>query len=121
MLISNIREDGKPIGSAPDGELQWHSDQCHRERPAAGTFLYAIEIPSRGGDTLFANAYQAYETLPDRVKRRFEGRRALHAYDSGLNPVQRPAKSRRMRLAMRIRWCERIRRPAARRSMSTVS
>jgi taurine dioxygenase len=81
LLISNIRENGEPIGAVPDGELQFHSDQCHQERPAAGTFLYAIEIPSSGGDTLFANAYRAYETLPDRLQRRIEGRKALHAYD----------------------------------------
>jgi taurine dioxygenase len=81
MLISNIREDGKQIGALPDGEMQFHSDQCHQERPATGSLLYAIEIPSKGGDTLFANAYKAYETLPDSVKRRIEGRKALNAYD----------------------------------------
>jgi taurine dioxygenase len=81
MLISNIREDGKQIGALPDGEMQFHSDQCHQERPATGSLLYAIEIPSKGGDTLFANAYKAYETLPDSVKKRIEGRKAVNAYD----------------------------------------
>lgn len=81
MLISNIREDGKPIGALPDGEMQFHSDQCYQEKPAAGSMLYAIEVPSEGGDTLFANAYLAYETLSDAIKRRLEGKKALHAYD----------------------------------------
>jgi taurine dioxygenase len=81
MLISNIREDGKQIGALPDGEMQFHSDQCHQERPATGSLLYAIEIPSKGGDTLFANAYKAYETLPESVKRRIDGRKAWNAYD----------------------------------------
>jgi len=81
MLISNIREDGKPIGALPDGEMQFHTDQCHQERPAKASMLYAIEIPSVGGNTLFANAYLAYETLPDAIKRRIEGKRALNAYD----------------------------------------
>ncbi|HEY0566694.1 MAG TPA: TauD/TfdA family dioxygenase [Xanthobacteraceae bacterium] len=81
MLISNIREDGKPIGALPDGEMHFHSDQCYKERPAMGSMLYALEIPSRGGNTLFANAYKAYDTLPDTVKRRIDGRKALHAYD----------------------------------------
>lgn len=81
MLISNIREDGKPVGALPDGEMQFHSDQCYQEKPAMGSMLYAIEVPRQGGDTLFANAYLAYETLPDAVKRRLDGRRALHAYD----------------------------------------
>jgi taurine dioxygenase len=81
MLISNIREDGKPIGALPDGEMQFHTDQCHQERPAMASMLYAIEVPSRGGNTLFANGYLAYETLADDIKRRIDGRKALNAYD----------------------------------------
>jgi alpha-ketoglutarate-dependent taurine dioxygenase len=81
MLISNIREDGKPIGALPDGEMQFHSDQCHQERPAMASLLYAIEVPSKGGNTLFANQYKAYETLPDAIKRRIDSRKALNAYD----------------------------------------
>lgn len=81
MLISNIREDGKPIGALPDGEMHFHSDQCHQERPAMASMLYAIEVPSVGGNTLFANAYLAYETLPADIKRRIDGRKAINAYD----------------------------------------
>src|SRR5208282_138941 len=81
MLISNIREDGKPIGALPDGEMQFHSDQCYQERPAMASMLYALEVPSKGGNTLFANAYKAYETLPDAIKTRIAGRKALNAYD----------------------------------------
>jgi taurine dioxygenase len=80
MLVSNIREDGKAIGALPDGEMNFHTDQCHQEIPAKATVLYAIEIPSQGGDTLFCNAYTAYETLPEDIKRRIAGRRALNAY-----------------------------------------
>ena len=81
MLISNIRENGKPIGALPDGEMHFHSDQCHQERPARASMLYALEVPSVGGNTLFANAYTAYETLPETIKRRIESRQALNAYD----------------------------------------
>jgi taurine dioxygenase len=81
MLISNIREDGKPIGALPDGEMHFHTDQCHQERPAMASMLYAIEIPSKGGNTLFANAYTAYETLPFDLKPRIQGRKAVNAYD----------------------------------------
>jgi alpha-ketoglutarate-dependent taurine dioxygenase len=81
MLISNIREDGKPIGALPDGEMHFHTDQCHQERPAMASMLYALEVPSAGGNTLFANGYKAYETLPDTIKRRIDGRQALNAYD----------------------------------------
>jgi taurine dioxygenase len=81
MLISNIREGGKPIGALPDGEMQFHTDQCYIERPAAASMLYAIEVPCAGGNTLFANAYLAYETLPADIKRRIDGRKAINAYD----------------------------------------
>jgi taurine dioxygenase len=81
MLISNIRKDGKPIGALPDGEMHFHTDQSHQETPCSGTMLYALEVPSTGGDTLFANCYTAYETLSDEMKQRLAGKRALHAYD----------------------------------------
>jgi len=81
MLISNVRLDGKPIGALPDGEMHFHTDQCHQEIPAKATMLYAIEIPSKGGNTLFSNAYTAYETLPADLKQRIAGRHALNAYD----------------------------------------
>jgi taurine dioxygenase len=81
MLISNIRENGELIGALPDGEMQFHTDQCHQERPAMASMLYSLEIPSQGGNTLFANAYLAYETLPEAIKRKIEGRKALNAYD----------------------------------------
>ena len=90
MLISNIREDGKPIGALPDGEMQFHTDQCHQAVPAKATVLYAIEIPSHGGNTLFANAYAAYATLPAGIKARIAGRRALNAYDK--DSTQRTAR-----------------------------
>src|SRR5207248_1323811 len=55
MLISNIRENGRPIGSLPDGEMEFHCDTCYREIPSRGAFLYAMEIPREGGDTMFLN------------------------------------------------------------------
>ena len=81
LLISNIRENGELIGELPDGEMLFHSDQCYVERPAMATMLYAIEIPAFGGNTCFANAFRAYETLPAELKTRLEGRLAVQAYD----------------------------------------
>jgi taurine dioxygenase len=80
MFVSNIRVDGKAIGSLPDGEMLFHIDQCFTELPAMANTLYAIEVPSSGGDTMFANLYRAYETLPDEIKRRIAGRKALNFY-----------------------------------------
>jgi taurine dioxygenase len=61
--------------------MHFHTDQCHQERPAMASMLYSLEVPSRGGNTLFANAYMAYETLPEPMKQQLEGRKALNAYD----------------------------------------
>ncbi len=94
MLISNIREDGKQIGALPDGEMHFHTDQCHQERPAMATMLYSIEVPSVGGNTLFANAYAAYETLPVTIKQKIEGRKALNAYDYDVAATTRGTKVR---------------------------
>ena len=56
MMISNIRENGETIGALPDGEMHFHHDQIHSEIPHNGTLLYSLEIPSHGGDRLFAAA-----------------------------------------------------------------
>jgi taurine dioxygenase len=94
MLISNVRENGQLIGALPDGEMHFHSDQCHQERPAMASMLYALEVPTKGGNTLFANAYLAYETLPAAVKVRIDGRKALNAYDYDGASTRRGTKLR---------------------------
>jgi taurine dioxygenase len=81
LLVSNIRHDGKPIGALPDGEMQFHSDQCYVEHPPAGTMLYSIEVPSQGGDTMFASMYAAYDALSDAMKKKLEGLRGVNYYD----------------------------------------
>jgi len=83
MLVSNIRENGKPIGSLPDGEMMFHSDTPYREHPDKATMLFAMEIPSVGGHTIFANSYMAAETLPEDVKRQLKGRKAVHVFEYG--------------------------------------
>jgi taurine dioxygenase len=94
MLISNVRENGQLIGALPDGEMHFHSDQCHQERPAMASMLYALEVPTKGGNTLFANAYLAYETLPAAVKAKIDGRKALNAYDYDSASTRRGTKLR---------------------------
>jgi len=83
MLISNIRENGEPIGTLPDGELMFHHDMIHAEFPNKASLLYAREIPAQGGNSLFANSYAAYEALPDQLRASLEGRRAFHHYNYG--------------------------------------
>lgn len=83
MLISNIRENGEPIGALPDGEMMFHHDMMHADEPHKATMLNAVEIPSHGGNTLFASGYAAYESLPEDVRAPLEGQKAFHHYNYG--------------------------------------
>ncbi len=93
MLISNIREDGKPIGSLPDGEMMFHSDGAYAERPFRYTLLYALEIPSAGGNTIFADLYAACEALPAALKKTLAGCHAEHVYYAGTVQKDKPSES----------------------------
>ena len=79
-MVSNVTEDGRPIGVRRAGE-NWHSDMCYTARPPRGTILYALEIPDLHGlslgDTEFASAAAAWDALPEQLRRRIEGRRAI--------------------------------------------
>lgn len=83
MLITNIREDGKPIGALPDGEMWFHHDMIHAALPHKATMLYSREIPDRGGNTCFSNLFAAYDALPDKLKQKLEGAIAQHAFNYG--------------------------------------
>ena len=89
MYIGNLKRDGKMVGALPLGEMHFHSDQCYQERPALGTMLYSIEVPSAGGNTLFANGYKAYDALPAEVKESVRGLKALNVYDYDGGVVER--------------------------------
>jgi taurine dioxygenase len=75
MLGINKRDtDGKLIDAIyRRGAEGWHTDGAYNQAPFKATQLYALAIPSRGGDTLFANGYAAYEALPARLKERLDG------------------------------------------------
>jgi taurine dioxygenase len=84
LLISNIRDErGEHIGLA-DAGFTWHSDTSYRRRPSRCSLLYAKEVPQRDGrtlgDTVFANTIAAYEVLPESMKRRLAGLKAIHRY-----------------------------------------
>jgi taurine dioxygenase len=83
MMISNIRENGETIGALPDGEMHFHHDQIHNALPHNGTLLYSLEVPTYGGDTLFASGGAAYDTLDPAIRNKLEGRSALHHYNYG--------------------------------------
>jgi taurine dioxygenase len=83
LLISNVIEDGKPIGIADAGQY-WHTDLSYVAAPSRCSLLYALEVPVENGetkgDTLFASAVAAYEALPEAMKRRLAPLRAIHRY-----------------------------------------
>src|SRR5436305_13635872 len=79
VVVSNVTEEGRPIGVRRAGE-NWHSDMCYTARPPRGTMLYAQEIPDLFGlplgDTEFASAAAAWDALPDGLQPRPDRRRA---------------------------------------------
>jgi len=81
FLVSNIKVDGKAIGAFGEGEFWFHIDGGYTPRPYRYTFLYAIEVPSTGGNTLFSNMYKAYEAVPAGLKEKLRGRKALHIHE----------------------------------------
>ena len=88
MFVANVTVDGER-GDLPEGEMQFHADQCYYETPTKGAVLYALEIPSQGGNTLFSSTYRAYESLPRELKDRIAGLQALFTYDAYGNPYKR--------------------------------
>ena len=80
--VSNIGSDGKP--SAPTrerGNYYWHTDKSYHDVPSLLTMLHGVEIPSRGGETQFANTAMAYASLDEATKQRLEGLRAIHSWE----------------------------------------
>lgn len=57
----------------------WHTDWSFQARPPAGTCLYSLVVPPSGGDTLFVNQRLALEAMPDGLRRKLEGREAVHS------------------------------------------
>lgn len=82
-VVSNIVENGKPIGVADAGS-KWHSDFCYLARPSRCSLLYALEVPvidgQPRGDTLFSNTVAAFEALPDSMKQRLDGLKAVFSF-----------------------------------------
>ena len=81
ILVTNKVVDGKPVGAFGDGNMWFHIDSGYAERPYKYTFLYALELPSYGGNTRFANMYRAYETLSSEMQKKLAGKKALHVHE----------------------------------------
>ena len=83
LVVSNIVENGRPIGNPNDG-FGWHTDQYYFERPTAYTFLYAIETPPEGADTQFCDTMELYDDLSEAQRQAF-GTIRIRASHSKLN------------------------------------
>ncbi|MEU4656504.1 TauD/TfdA family dioxygenase [Streptomyces sp. NPDC023723] len=87
LLATGASEDvvrfDKSRGAAPTFENVWHTDVTFRERPALGAVLQLREVPPFGGDTMWADMAAAYDNLPQRVKDRIDGARAVHDFIPG--------------------------------------
>ena len=77
-VMSNIMENGQPVGSLGYGEAVWHTDMSYNEITASGALLFALEVTKAGGETGFLNMYHAYDTLPADLKTAIEGRQIKH-------------------------------------------
>jgi taurine dioxygenase len=81
LLVSNKKVDGQPVGAFGDGEMWFHIDSGYSAKPYLYSFLFAEELPSTGGNTLFANMYKAYEQVPADLKAKLADKKALHIHE----------------------------------------
>lgn len=93
LVVSNIFDNGKPIGSQ-DAGLFWHSDLCYKKEPSRGSLFHALEVPFKDGnplgDTVFSSMTTAYNALPDSTREKLDGLRVVNSY---LKAYQRERKS----------------------------
>jgi len=86
IVLSSVGAGG--VKPTANGGAYWHSDISYRAKPPLGSILYGIEVPPEGGNTLFADMYGAYDTLSDDLKRKIEGRNAVHSYLERFNAMR---------------------------------
>ncbi|MFD2421880.1 TauD/TfdA dioxygenase family protein [Amycolatopsis pigmentata] len=99
-----------PLVKEPGDRLNigegWHIDSTYRERPPAGAVLYAIDVPPKGGDTLFSNMYLAYETLSAGMRRLVDGIEVVHANgflgDAAAREERQAQQSMKLRIKAKV-------------------
>ena len=98
MILSNIVEDGRPVGLSDAGQ-DWHTDMSYSRRIAFANVLYGIKIPQRGGKTLgnthFCNMHAAYDDLPEAMKKSQAGKTVLHDFNKFWEKMRSREGSRR--------------------------
>jgi len=98
MILSNIVENGKPIGLSDAGQ-DWHTDMSYSKMIAFANVLYGIKIPHRNGKPLgateFSSTHAAYEGLPVDFKQRLDGMTVLHDFNKFWEMMRREKGSQR--------------------------
>ncbi len=98
MILSNMVENGKPIGLSDAGQ-SWHTDMSYSKTIAFANVLYGIKIPQRNGKTLgnteFCNMHAAYDGLPDELKHKLDGKTVLHDFNKFWDMMRREKGSQR--------------------------
>jgi taurine dioxygenase len=98
MILSNIVQDGRPIGMADAGQ-DWHTDMSYSSMIAFANVLYALEVPQRNGRPLgateFSSMHAAYDALPSEIKHKLEGMTVLHDFNKFWEMMRREKGSRR--------------------------
>ena len=89
FIVSNVVEDGAPIGALGAAHIGFHSDLAYLPEPGTVSTLYAVEVPDQGGDTTWASGYSAYEALGSSTREKLRGIRAVHQHTTPeLNPAE---------------------------------
>jgi len=88
-MIAEVRKEPEQKKNIGGG---WHTDHSYDQIPALGSMLYAREVPTTGGDTLFASMYSAYDALSDGLKATLEGLRACHSSRHVFGPQGRASE-----------------------------
>jgi len=98
MILSNIVENGKPIGLADAGQ-DWHTDMSYSKTIAFANVLYGVKIPRRNGQPLgnteFCSMHAAYEGLPGELKKRLDGKTVLHDFSKFWDKMRQEKGSKR--------------------------
>ena len=81
VLLGNIEQHGKVSTYLNTQGVEWHSDGPGAVLPPNVTMLYAVEAPSKGGDTLFASSVAAYQTLSPELKHTLSGLQVVNSFD----------------------------------------
>jgi taurine dioxygenase len=86
QISTLLKADGSPAGFQSAGRY-WHSDMSYLARPVMASVMHAKIVPTRGGDTLFADMCRAYETLDPVIAAQIEGLSAVHSYAASFSPA----------------------------------